>query len=222
MNLLDEPIGQIACAIPGATRIFHEHKLDFCCGGHKSLREAAQKRGVDEVRLASTLEALRSEVGQERDWRNASPDELIEFILTRFHERHRAELPELIRLAYRVEEVHSARAECPRGLALLLETMHQDLLSHMMKEEQILFPTILREAYGQAVAPISVMRFEHDHHGETLADLAGMTNDLTPPDDACNTWRALYAGLRALREDLMQHIHLENNVLFLKAEALAR
>lgn len=221
MNLLDEAIGQIACAVPGATRVFHQHKLDFCCGGHKSLREAAQKRGVDEAKLVAELEALQSQ-DTERDWRAAPPQELIEFILKRFHERHREQLPELIRLALRVEQVHGDRLDCPNGLAAHLQAMFQDLLSHMMKEEQILFPMLLRGLYGNAQPPIAMMRFEHDQHGETLAGVIELTNDMTPPADACNTWRALYAGLNVLREDLMQHIHLENNVLFLQAEVAAQ
>jgi len=59
-----------------------------------------------------------------------------------------------------------------------------------------------------------VMRNEHDQHGEALQRLEALTNDITLPRGACNTWRALYVGLAALREDLMEHIHLENNILF--------
>ncbi len=221
MNLLEQPIGQIACALPGATRIFHQHKLDFCCGGHKTLREAAEKRGVELQALLAELEALQAGTGSERDWRQAPAGELIEYILQRFHERHREQLPELIRLARRVEQVHGDRPDCPNGLADHLEAMFQELLSHMMKEEQILFPMLLRGQNRMAQPPMSMMRFEHDQHGEALAMLASLTNDITAPADACNTWRALYAGLIELREDLMQHIHLENNVLFLNAEHTA-
>lgn len=221
MNLLEQQIGQIACALPGATRIFHQYKLDFCCGGHKTLREAAEKRGVDISALLAELEPLQNQGSQDRDWRGAPAAELIEYILQRFHERHREQLPELIRLARRVEQVHGERPDCPNGLADHLETMFQDLLSHMMKEEQVLFPMLLRGSNRNAQAPISMMRYEHDQHGDALAVLIELTNDITPPANACNTWRALYAGLNVLREDLMQHIHLENNVLFLNAEQAA-
>ena len=218
MNLLEQPIGQLACALPGATRIFHQHKLDFCCGGHKSLREAAEKRGVDPQALLDALQPLQTVDSSDRDWRTAPASELIEYILRRFHERHREEIPELIRLARRVEQVHGERQDCPTGLADHLEAMFQELLSHMMKEEQVLFPMLLDGHDRLAKSPIAVMRFEHDQHGEALARLESLTDDITAPADACNTWRALYAGLRQLREDLMQHIHLENNVLFLNAE----
>ena len=218
MNLLEQPIGQLACALPGATRIFHQHKLDFCCGGHKSLREAAEKRGLNLDALLSELEPLQKLDSQNRDWRSASPAELIDYILRRFHEQHRQDVPELIRLAQRVEQVHTDRSDCPAGLADHLEIMFQELLSHMMKEEQVLFPMLLAGSTGEAQSPISLMRLEHDQHGEALARLESLTNDITAPADACNTWSALYAGLARLREDLMQHIHLENNVLFLNAE----
>lgn len=221
MSLLEQPIGQLACALPGATRVFHAHKLDFCCGGHKTLREAAEKRGVDIQALLAELEPLQNVDSQDRDWRTAPSDELIEYILERFHERHREQVPELIRLARRVEQVHGDRPDCPNGLADHLEAMYQELLSHMMKEEQILFPMLLRGSNRMAQAPMSMMRFEHDQHGDALATLVALTHDITPPADACNTWRALYAGLNVLREDLMQHIHLENNVLFLNAEQAA-
>ena len=97
--------------------------------------------------------------------------------------------------------------------------MQQELESHMLKEEQVLFPMLQRGMRTpQTDGPISVMRYEHDQHGNALAQLALLTNDITPPAHACNTWRALYRGLEELRDDLMQHIHLENNILFAGAQ----
>ncbi len=221
MELLDQTIGNIACEIPGATRVFHQYKLDFCCGGGKSLREAAERRGVDTVLLTQKLAHLSEQPSSERDWRHAAPKELIEYILHRFHDRHREQVPELLRLARRVEAVHGDRQDCPVGLADYLAFIEQDLESHMMKEEQILFPMLLRGIYAQSIGPIVRMRHEHDQHGNSLEKLAQLTNDITPPEGACNTWRALYAGLAQLREDLMQHIHLENNVLFPQIEKQA-
>lgn len=214
MALQDQQIGQIACDIPGATRVFHEHKLDFCCGGGHSLREAAAKRGADIKAVTAALERLQADASNTHDWRNASPSELIEHILRRFHDKHREQLPELVRLARRVESVHGDKPGCPLGLADHLAFMEQDMESHMMKEEQILFPMIQRGIYAPSLPPIMRMRHEHDQHGDSLARLEQLTNDITPPPGACTTWRALYAGLAQLRDDLMQHIHLENNVLF--------
>jgi len=215
-TLLDQTIGTIACDIPGATRIFHANKLDFCCGGQKSLREALARRKIENTEpVLEQLNALIA-LGQhaELDWRDESKDDLIDHILERYHARHREELPELIRLARRVEQVHAERAGCPLGLADHLTDMQQELESHMLKEEQILFPMLRRVSPDTVMAPVSMMRFEHDQHAEALARLENLTQDITEPAQACNTWRALYAGLRQLREDLMQHIHLENNILF--------
>ena len=216
-QLLDSTLGNIACSIPGATRVFHEFHLDFCCGGQKSLRQAALERGIDAGRVQERLLSLTDEEALDADWRKASPERLIEHILQRYHEVHRQQLPELIRLSARVEQVHGGRENCPTGLTELLIDMQQELESHMQKEEQILFPMIRRGGGSMAGGTISVMRFEHDQHGDALARVVELTNDMHPPTNACNTWRALYRGLDELRQDLMQHIHLENNLLFPRA-----
>ncbi|MNP01087.1 Iron-sulfur cluster repair protein YtfE [compost metagenome] len=219
MNLsyLDWTLGDLACSIPGATRIFHGHRLDFCCGGQKSLRDAAQRKGLDAEAIATELAALLAQGNGEQDWRDAPNEKLIAHILERYHERHRDQLPELIRLAARVEHVHGDRSDCPHGLTEHLRVMQQELESHMLKEEQVLFPMLLSGFGIQAGGPISVMRFEHDQHGEALEHLLELTDQITPPPGACNTWQALYRGLDELRNDLMQHIHLENNILFVQA-----
>ena len=125
-------------------------------------------------------------------------------------------------MAQRVESVHRANPNVPAGLASLLEAVQQDLLSHMHKEEAILFPMLKSGGNPFVNQPISVMRAEHVDHIATLEKLASMTNDATPPEGACNTWRALYAGIGQLCDDLYNHIHLENNVLFPQFEAKAR
>ena len=143
--------------------------------------------------------------------------QLIEHLLERYHARHREQLPELIRLASRVEQVHGHHLACPNGLADLLRDIEQELEGHMLKEEQVLFPMLQHGLGPRAAPPIQVLRFEHDQHGESLEKLLALTHQITPPADACNTWRALYRGLAEFRDDLMQHIHLENNVLFVNA-----
>lgn len=214
-SLIDQPLGQLARTLPGATQVFHEFQLDFCCGGKHSLREAAAGKGLDAQAIAARLEALRGiESGDGRDWTRVPVDVLIDHILNRYHARLREQVPELIRLARRVEQVHGDRPECPRGLAEHLEAMQQELESHMLKEEQVLFPMLMRGMGGLAGGPIAVMRGEHDQHGEELRRLEALTDGITLPRGACNTWRALYLGLATLREELMEHIHLENNILF--------
>ncbi|WP_455288506.1 iron-sulfur cluster repair protein YtfE [Cupriavidus necator] len=218
MTLQDQSLGLLARRIPGATRIFHDYALDFCCGGKQTLRAAAQQTGLDAAAIdaiEAQLRVLQDEAQPAADdWNTAAPAALIAHILTRFHARHREQLPELIRLARRVEQVHGDRPDCPLGLADHLTGMLGELETHMQKEEQVLFPMLSRGMHAAAGRPIAVMRAEHDDHGQALQRLAALTNDITLPRAACNTWRALYLGLRTLREDLMEHIHLENNVLF--------
>lgn len=144
----------------------------------------------------------------------SEPSALIDHILTRFHEVHRQQLPELIRLATAVESVHADHAAVPHGLAALLKSMHAELLQHMEKEEDILFPMLRRGGNPFVVHPIGMMRTEHDEHAERLADLMALAGDATPPVDACTTWRQLCTGIRQFADDLQRHIQLENDVLF--------
>lgn len=215
MELIDQSLGQLARRIAGATRVFDAHRLDFCCAGNRSLRVAAATAGVDAAPIVDELRTLQGRAaGNEPDWGNAEPAPLVQHILDRYHAVHRQQLPELIRLARRVEQVHGERSDCPHGLADHLATMAQELESHMRKEETVLFPMIQRGHGAMAGAPITVMRMEHDEHGAALRQLEALTDGITPPRAACTTWRALYTGLRSFREDLMAHIHTENNILF--------
>jgi regulator of cell morphogenesis and NO signaling len=140
--------------------------------------------------------------------------ELIDHILSRYHAVHRQQLPELIRMARRVEAVHRENPDVPAGLAELLEAVEQDLLAHMHKEETILFPLLRAGGNPSARQPINRMRAEHIHHGAMLDRLAELTHSATPPNGACTTWRALYAGIAQLHDDLINHIHTENKLLF--------
>jgi regulator of cell morphogenesis and NO signaling len=210
--LAQRSLGEIAASLPGSIAVFRRHKLDFCCGGSESLEKAARHKGLDPASIEAELALL----SPERNGTPESVEDLIQHILNRYHQVHRRELPELRNLALRVERVHVDHPAVPRGLSNLLGRMHGALESHMQKEEQILFPLMLAGGNPMIVHPIGMMRHEHDEHGGELRALAALTNDMTPPEEACNSWRALYAGLAKLAEDLTEHIHIENNILFPK------
>lgn len=210
MNYADRHVGELAASLPGASEVFRKHQIDFCCGGGVPLATAAAARGEPLAAIEAELAALE---GTPSDVPDAS-DELIEHILTRYHATHRAELPELVRLAARVEERHAGNAAVPLGLHAALLELAAALEEHMQKEEQILFPLMRAGGHPMIAAPIGRMRFEHDEHGERLANLARLAHGFELPAEACPTWRALYAGVRKLIEDVHQHVHLENNVLF--------
>ncbi|MFA5939731.1 MAG: iron-sulfur cluster repair protein YtfE [Sinimarinibacterium sp.] len=214
--LTGRTLGDIAASLPGSTAVFRTHKLDFCCGGNVTLREAAARKGLSADAIAEQLRGLHPAVAATPP---QSASALIDHIIERYHQVHRRELPELIRLAGRVEAVHRERAEVPAGLAEALRVLLRELEAHMQKEELVLFPMI-RQGTPMVVQPIAVLRAEHDEHGERLRHVEELAHQCVPPDDACNTWRALYAGVRKLIDDVMEHIHLENNVLFPAATGL--
>ena len=216
MAYRDQPLGELALTIPRASALFRKLDLDFCCGGKQTLLRAADRKGLNLEEIEAQLAALANEP-VEKDWRSAPLAEIIDHIIVRFHDRHREQLPELILQATKVERVHADKPNVPKGLAKYLTMLHQELSSHMMKEEQILFPMIKQGMGAQAGGPISVMESEHDEAGELLEVIKHTTNNVTPPPEACTTWKAMYNGINELIDDLMNHISLENNVLFPRA-----
>ena len=146
------------------------------------------------------------------------PAELTRYIETRYHERHREQLPLLAQMAERVETVHFGDDDVPEGLSNLLERMIGDMEVHMKKEELILFPAIRKGGMPGIENPIAVMRADHDNHATEIADIRRLTCNLTLPAGACGTWTALYTGLAEFLGDLEEHMRLENEVLFPRFE----
>jgi len=209
-------LAALAVELPGSTVVFRRLKLDFCCGGQQTLADACAQRGLDAHAVVAELDALERSAAP---YTPRDPAALIDHLLTRYHEVHRQQLPELLRMARRVEAVHREHPQVPAGLAALLQTIEAEMLDHMAKEEQVLFPMLRTGGHPAVVHPITVMRHEHDEHGARLRDLQALTDDFTPPPGACTTWRALYAAGQQFVDDLMQHIHLENNLLFPRFES---
>ena len=211
MSYADQTVAEIATSLPGATVVFRAHRIDYCCGGGSPLAEAAAARAVPLEQIEAELAKLSPDAPREAP---TETNALIGHILARYHDTHRRELPELLRLAARVEQRHVGHTQVPAGLHANLQELASALDEHMAKEEQILFPLMMQGGHPMISSPIARMRFEHDEHGERLARLEALTHGLEVPEDACPTWRALYAGLRKLVDDVHDHVHLENNVLF--------
>jgi regulator of cell morphogenesis and NO signaling len=215
----DTTVGALATEHPLATRVFARHDIDFCCGGGRPLEEVCREKGVETTELLRELEAEieRSPVPEAR-WADAPLTELIDHILATYHEPLREELPRLEAMARKVLEVHGEKdPERLKGILDTLLALNAELFSHMAKEEEILFPMIAAGRGAMAMGPVSVMEAEHDEAGRMLRRFAELTDGYTPPDGACNTWRALYAGLADLEQAMHIHIHLENNILFPRA-----
>lgn len=235
----DLHVAKLATRHPGTIRVFQRHGIDFCCGGKRPLAEASAEHGLDFETLRRELaDAAAGPESDERDWEEAPLAELVDHIVTRFHDSLREELPRLAAMADRVLAVHGEKH--PDVLPALARTFHglrAELESHTMKEEQILFPWVCemeRSATGGASAgcgvaaspgmgvdgPIAVMEAEHDDAARALAELRRLTGGFQPPTGACTTFRGLYHGLAELEADTHRHIHLENNVLFPRAKSL--
>jgi regulator of cell morphogenesis and NO signaling len=151
---------------------------------------------------------------EEKNWKGAPLDDLIQHILERYHEPLKVELPRLAALAAKVETVHHDQPDAPIGLSALLQEVVASVESHLAKEEKILFPAIRAGRGAMARGPVQAMMLEHEDHGKNLLRIREMTGNLALPSYACSSWRELYRALEELERDLMDHIHLENNILF--------
>ena len=213
---LSASVGDIASDLPGAAEVFRRNGISFCCGGALTLADAAAKQGLAPETLLDALQALIDAAGRD------APQEtlpLIDHILTRYHETHRDELEWLIPLAQKVETVHGDHDEAPLGLTAALIALHDELDSHMLKEEQVLFPMMRAGGHPMIAHPIAAMRAEHDEADRLLDQVLQVTRNLDLPVGACRSWTALYTGLRKFADDLAAHMALENDVLFARYAA---
>jgi regulator of cell morphogenesis and NO signaling len=226
-SLANRTVGELVAERPGRSRIFQSFQIDFCCQGGHTLSEACERKGIA---LDSVIEQIEAEQAEAKPAQfnpaELPPLELIDYIVTKHHGFLRQELPRLHAMAQRVAQVHGDHTPALVEVFHVYTGLFQELDSHMQKEEQILFPIVATLSNGQPApmpvdGPISHMIHEHEEAGDALKRLRELTNGFQPPADACNTYRALFAGLADLEEDLHRHIHLENSVLFPAAEKLA-
>lgn len=229
MNITrDSHVAAVATEIPATIRIFQEHGIDFCCGGKRPLAEACADRGLDVDVLVTRLQGTMADAGAERNWQTSPLGELIGHIQQRFHEPLRLELSRLCAMMAKVVSRHGDHL--PQTLPPLqatLSALHDDLLHHMAKEDEVLFPAIVAAETGDAAAAsritqaIGVMEVEHEHAGLALAQMRELTGGYAPPEWACPTFRGLYCGLAEFEREMHLHVHLENNVLFPRAASTA-
>lgn len=217
----DTTLGDVVTTNPAAARVLERHGLDYCCGGRRSLGDACESGGVEVDGLLGEIAALGA--GSEPDWASMGPADLVDHLEAVHHAYLHDELGLLDALAAKVAEVHGSRhpelAEVHRTYAEL----HAELVPHLMKEEQILFPMIRELAAsdsapsfhcGSLANPISTMMFEHDRAGELLERLRELSGGYALPEDACASYTSLYQRLEALEADTHLHVHKENNILF--------
>lgn len=228
---LNTPVGDLVLAHPLALRALEARGVDYCCGGKRSLKEACEAAGQAPGAVLAELQALGAaapDAPSPQDWLQASLTELMDHIEATHHATLRAELPRLAELLQKVQRAHGENHPELRRVADLFQALAADLMPHLMKEEQILFPFIRGMEAGQAGeacfatvrGPIQVMEYDHEAVGGLLAELRAVTQDYRVPADACLTYQALYQGLEELERDTHLHIYLENHLLHPRALAL--
>ncbi len=227
----ERTVGQIAAEFPASTRVFEKYGIDFCCGGKLPVTDACHRLGLDSATLLREIEdaAQLPEPAAPTAWLTAPLPALIDHILDTHHVYMKAQLPRLEAMLAKVQQAHAERhGELLTAIAAVFAPMKAELDGHLAKEETILFPLIRSLVSGEAGTfhcgsvqnPIRVMLAEHESAGDGLFELRRLTAGYTPPDDACNTFRALYFELSDMEHDLHRHIHLENNILFPRALGL--
>ena len=233
---LTRPVGEIATENPCLIPLLEEMKVDYCCGGNRSLKDALVLAALPVEGSLRRLEE-RAHAGKEGglvepDWRSSSMEELIDHILEKHHGFTRSQSVRVRELAQKVAQVHGDRHPELARIAELAREMAGELEGHMAKEEEQIFPYLkaVEKAGGKKGIPdpfaggpldqhpLRILMWEHGMTGEEFSELHRLTVDFTPPQDACGSYRALYQAFQELEDDLHQHVHLENNVLFRKAE----
>ncbi len=218
-----------------AAHIFKKHGIDFCCGGGISIKRACEKAKIDPTVLEAELLNLDSVQDRAHDYNSWKLDFLADHIINVHHHYVEESSPLLLQYSKRVNHVHGHHYTELAEIESLVTQVVQSMAAHQRKEELILFPFIKKLViaerensevpaihFGSVENPIKMMEDEHVEAGEIMSKIAKLSNNYTPPESACNTYRAFYAKLDEFEQDLHHHIHLENNILFPKAMDLEK
>jgi len=228
-------VGGIAAELPDCAQELEKLGIDYCCGGSRSLGEACAeaKIPVEEAleRLKRAAAGTQASAGQ--DWQTRTLADLITHITSTHHVFVRTKCPHIQTLTQKVVDAHAGNHPELLQLQQVFSALSEELSVHLMKEEQVLFPYVVRmeenvlagesvppAMFGTVMNPIGMMMQEHDGAGNALRFMRSITSDYRVPEDACASYRTLYEELQAFETDLHQHIHLENNILFPRAAAM--
>ncbi len=226
-------VREVALEVPQSTRVFEKLKIDYCCGGEQPLADACATVGVEFENVMKMIDQLREAPAPGTGTPNlqqATLCELIGYILDKHHVFTKDEMARLVPLADKVLSAHGENHSELLAIRDLLRELFTDLQQHMFKEEQILFPFVVElersqtqkrpapfAPFGTVNNPIRMMMMEHDTAGDLLREMRKLSSDYKVPGDACISYKTFYEALEAFEQDLHQHIHLENNLLFPKA-----
>lgn len=218
-----------------AAAVFQRYQIDFCCGGDRPVGEACREKGLDTRAVVADLEAITDVPDTMPRFKEWDLDFLANYIVANHHGYVRRAVETVGAHTQKVATVHGERHPETIKVAQHFAAVAEDMLQHMLKEERVLFPYIVRLAQaargeGQAPAapfgtianPIRMMEMEHQNAGDLVAAIRQLTNDFNPPADGCTTYKVTYKELEEFETDLHRHVHLENNLLFPKALELER
>lgn len=231
-TLNDLTVAELVAGDYRTAEIFKKHGIDFCCGGKKSIAKVCGEKNISAEDLESEITALQNQPkDSNHNFNNWSLTFLADYVLSVHHTYINNNLNLITEFAEKVARVHGDHSPETKEIGKLWKDVVTDLTTHMRKEELFLFPYIKNlERYSKEEIneipsshftsvknPIRMMEHEHDVVGDLMKEIQRLSNDFSPPDYACNTYRVLYAKLKEFQSDLFQHIHLENNILFPKA-----
>lgn len=229
----DLTIRELAIKSPATTRVFEHYKIDYCCGGRRSIKDACAASGVDSDEVSAALALVLEQPALKEQPEQMEVQRLIDHIIDTHHVFTRRELFRLGALLDKVATKHGQRHPELLKLQLLFTALSDDMLLHLKKEEAVLFPYIQELArakerstmpmiapFGKVEHPVGMMQSEHEDAGSILLQMRRIANDYHAPESACPSYIALYFGLEELEKDLHRHVHLENNILFPKAVEL--
>ncbi|MFJ8531555.1 iron-sulfur cluster repair di-iron protein [Bacillus sp. NPDC094106] len=218
-------VGEIVTAFPQSSDLFKKYRIDFCCGGDKTIEVATQTKEISSDELLKILNQqytlYKSKNNESTNWSEVNLSTLIDHIIEKHHHFIQEELPQLSPYVTKVFRVHG---QIESHLSIVHRLFHElklELEQHIMKEETLVFPLI--KTYEQnpteenlvlAIERLEELEQEHDKAGDLIKELRIITNDFTPPEHACRTYRMVYNRLEDFESDLFQHVHLENNILF--------
>jgi regulator of cell morphogenesis and NO signaling len=224
-DISSKTLSQIVTTHHQAAKVFENYGLDFCCKGKRSLDSACQEKQIPLQNVLMDIENAVKNEGSFPAFDTMSLTELAEYIVRVHHGYVRTNLPQISEYIFRVATKHGDSFPYMKDVQVLFSELKQQFEEHMVKEEKVLFPGIkLRELnfsvnmgpdYVQL--PIHRMEQEHDEAGQIMQKIRELTNNYTPPSQACTTFRLALNSLKAFEQDLHQHVHLENNILFPKA-----
>lgn len=232
MELKEKTVAELVAEDFRHADVFKKYDIDFCCGGKVALEKICADKHIDLNGVVTDLEQIHAVKPHSENFSEWSLSKLIHHIVDEHHQYIRQAVPVITQYAEKVAKVHGQHRPEVVEIRDKFIILADELLEHLLKEERILFPAIelIENASkdsgmgnigsGRITHPIMVMENDHREAGEISHVIRELSNNFTPPEEACNTYRVLYFKLEEFISDLHKHIHLENNILFPKAIAI--